>query len=249
MSIATDSIILAEDVWDDKLLKKRRGARISTGRDSKQDYQSPGDFMEAVVGRFGPITFDLAAHAGNAQSPNYFAPCTGPDGPLPRDPRAFGIDAFDHPWAHLSTSRFRREGHGPEGLRPEGWVEDPLRPDGEHGLLWLNCEFNDIASWAVKCRDEVSCGANILLLTPAAVGSAWFSDLVPHADTYLLRPRLEFIPGQPFNRDCMLSHFVDPRVRSRGRYAVRRAPSAEFRLFEIWNWKTDETVHQWLRIA
>jgi hypothetical protein len=235
MSIATDSIILVEDVWDDKLLKKRRGARISTGRDSKQDYQSPSDFMEAVVGRFGPITFDLAAHAGNAQSPNYFAPCTGPDGPLPRDPRAFGIDAFDHPWAHLSTNRFRRM--------------------GEHGLLWLNCEWSDIASWAAKCRDESLCeaglcGANILLLTPAAVGSVWFSDLiVPYADTYLLRPRLEFIPGQSFNRDCMLSHFVDPRVRSQGRYAVRRAPSSEFRSLEIWNWKTDKTIHQWLRAA
>ena len=234
MSIATDSIILAEDVWDDKLLKKRRGARISTGRDSKQDYESPGDFMEAVVGRFGPITFDLAAHAGNTQSQSYFAPCTGPDGPLPRDPLAFGIDAFDHPWAHLSTNLFQR--------------------DGEHGLLWLNCEFCDIASWAAKCRDEASCGANVLLLTPAAVGSVWFSDLIaPYADTYLLRPRLEFIPGEPYNRDCMLSHFVDPRVRSRGRYAVKRAPASglrtEYRSLEIWNWKTDETVHQWLRIA
>ena len=91
-------------------------------------------------------------------------------------------------------------------------------------------------------------GANILLLTPAAVGAAWFSDLVaPYADTYLLRPRLSFIPGEPYNRDCMLSHFVDPRVRSSGRHAVRGAPPAEFRSLEIWNWMTGETLSQWLR--
>jgi len=207
---------------------RRSGARISTGPDSKQDYETPADFMAAVVARFGPITFDLAAHAENNQSSNYFAPCTGSEGPLPRDPRAFGIDAFDHPWAHLSTSRFRR--------------------DGEFGLLWLNCEFSDIPSWASKCRDEAACQANILLLTPAAVGAVWFSDLVaPYADTYLLKPRLSFIPGEPYNRDCMLSHFVDPRVRSSGRHAVRGAPPAEFRSLEIWNWKTGETLHQWLR--
>jgi hypothetical protein len=216
-----------------RLTTRLSGARISTGRDSKQDYRTPADFMEAVTARFGPVTFDLAAHAENTQSPNYFAPCTGPEGPLPRDPRAFAIDALDHPWAHLSTSRFRRQG---------------LRPGGEHGLLWLNCEWNDIPAWAAKCRDEGGCGANILLLTSAGVGASWFSDLiVSYADTYLLKPRLEFIPGEPHNRDCMLSHFVDPRVRSQGRYAVKGAPPAEFRSLEIWNWQTGETVHQWLR--
>ena len=47
------------------------GARISTGKDNKQDYATPADFMAAVTARFGPIAFDLAAHAGNT-SPNGF---------------------------------------------------------------------------------------------------------------------------------------------------------------------------------
>ena len=63
------------------------GARISTGKDNKQDYATPADFMAAVTARFGPIAFDLAAHASNAKSPNYFAPVTGRDGPLPFDPK------------------------------------------------------------------------------------------------------------------------------------------------------------------
>jgi len=47
----------------------------------------PADFMAAVTARFVPITFDLAAHAGNAKSPNYFAPVTGPEGRCHATPR------------------------------------------------------------------------------------------------------------------------------------------------------------------
>ena len=162
------------------------GARISTGSDSKQDYRSPADFMEAVTKRFGPIAFDLAAHAGNKQSPNYFAPCTGPAGPLPLDKDAFGMDAFDHSWSLLSDSLFARK-----------------KEHGRHvrGLLWLNCEFNDIEAWARRCCREAGLGASILLLTPAAVGANWFRDLIAgHGDIYLLNGRLSFIPGRPTTR-------------------------------------------------
>lgn len=205
-------------------------ARLTTGPDSKQDYQTQAELMAAIVARFGPISFDLAAHAGNKQSPNYFAPCTGPDGPLPFDKEAFGIDAFDHSWEYLSTNRFRRDGH--------------------IGLLWLNCEFNDIPLWAARCRDEAKKGANILLLTPASVGSNWFTNLItPYADTYLLKPRLSFIPRRTYIKDCMLSHFVKPSVRSWGKYRVAGTPEdgQDVRLLEIWNWKKNKTEQQWTR--
>lgn len=127
------------------------GARISTGKDSKQDYKTQADLMAAIVERFGPITFDLAALADNAQSHNYFAPCTGPEGPLPFDSKALAIDAFDQDWAKVSIMTHRRD----------GWI----------GLSWLNCEFGSIALWAARCVAEARRGANILLLTPAAVGS------------------------------------------------------------------------------
>ncbi len=204
------------------------GARISSGSDSKQDYKTQADLMAAIVARFGPITFDLAAHAENTQSPNYFAPCTGPEGPLPFDKAAFAIDAFDHTWHDLSTNHFRREGF--------------------IGLLWLNCEFNDIPSWAARCRDESSRGANILLLTPASVGANWFSELIaPYADTYLLKPRLSFIPKQTYNKDCMISHFVEPQVRNSGKFRVVGAPEGDTRSLEIWNWKKNKVEQQWTR--
>lgn len=39
---------------------------------SKQDYGTPSDLMAAITRTFGPISWDLAAHSGNAKSNNYF---------------------------------------------------------------------------------------------------------------------------------------------------------------------------------
>ena len=190
------------------------GARISSGPGSRQDYATPAEFMEAVVGRFGPIAFDLAARSCNTKSPHYFAPCTGPEGPLPLDPAAHGMDAFDHRWCDLSE--------------PDTW---PGYPPGRRGLLWLNCEFNDIPAWAGRCRNESAMEAEILSLTPAAVGSNWFSELVAGcADVYLLKGRLSFIPGQPYNKDCMLSHY---------------GGSGENHRIHVWDWKLDHVLHSW----
>jgi len=40
--------------------------------ESKQDYGTPRNFIEAVEKRFGPIALDLAASADNAKAPKYF---------------------------------------------------------------------------------------------------------------------------------------------------------------------------------
>jgi site-specific DNA-methyltransferase (adenine-specific) len=65
------------------------GASFARGG-SKQDYQTPKAFMDAVVERFGPIAFDLAAHQGNHQVPSYF----GPGSPL-------GEDSLTQDWTKL----------------------------------------------------------------------------------------------------------------------------------------------------
>lgn len=199
------------------------GARISTGSGSKQDYRTPADFMAAVTRRFGPIAFDLAAHADNTQSPNYFAPCTGPAGPLPLDKNAFGLDSFDHSWSLLSDSLFKRK--------------------DARGLLWLNCEFNDVATWAKRCCREAALGASILLLTPAAVGANWFRDLIAgHGDIYLLNGRLSFIPGQTYNKDCMLTHYYQDYE---DRDAILKASYGPFQQMVIWDWKNDLILNRW----
>lgn len=47
------------------------GAAFARGQ-SKQDYQTPEDFMLAVKRRFGKISYDLAAHAQNTQCTLFF---------------------------------------------------------------------------------------------------------------------------------------------------------------------------------
>lgn len=190
------------------------GARISTGADSKQDYRTPDDFIKVVEKRFGRIRFDLAACSYNKQSDNYFAPCTGSEGPLPFDPKAFGHDAFDHSWAQLSTNRFRNE--------------------GRRGLLWLNPEFAQIVRWGERVRNESILGARIAFLTPAAMGANWFTNIIArYADVYLLNGRLSFIPGKPYNKDCMLSIF-DPDIVSERPHQMH-----------VWDWRNDLIQHTW----
>lgn len=56
---------------DDSELDRRTGPTVRRGK-SKQDYGTPWEFIHAVEGRFGPIVWDLAAHAGNAKSSNFY---------------------------------------------------------------------------------------------------------------------------------------------------------------------------------
>ena len=75
------------------------------------------------------------------------------------------------------------------------------------GLLWLNPPFARISPWVKKCDESHGAGRVILLLTPASVGSNWFSVYVYRkAYVLFLRPRLTFRGADdPYKKDCMLS--------------------------------------------
>jgi hypothetical protein len=156
-------------------------ARISTGKNSKQDYQTPKQLIEVCEKRFGKLTLDLAARSYNKVCSNYIAPCTGPEGPLPLDKEAFRIDSFDHDWSLL----YKELG----------------------GTFWLNCEFGNIANWRKKCASEASRGANILLLIPYGTTTAFIKNVLGVADVYMLVGRLQFIPGESFPKDCVVAHY------------------------------------------
>lgn len=106
------------------------------------------------------------------------------------------------------------------------WLDDAFGSDWYHlsGILWLNPPFNDITPWARKCAEEAKLGANILLLTPASIGSNWFRDYVwGKAKVLALCGRLTFEPEtQPYPKDCILSIY-NPR-------------EGLDRPFEIWDW-------------
>lgn len=135
---------------------------------SKQDHETPADFLAAVVARFGPLHVDLACRRDNAKAPLYLTE---------------EIDSLSVGWARMFPGR----------------------------TMWLNPPFNRIAPWAEKCACEAielaRTGGRILMLTPASVGSEWFTEHVhDRARVHPLSPRLTFVgQTQPFPKDCILS--------------------------------------------
>ena len=74
------------------------------------------------------------------------------------------------------------------------------------GWAWLNPPFANIRPWVEKAVAEAALGANIALLLPASVGSAWWFDHVHgQAYAYFLRPRLTFVgETAPYIKDLAL---------------------------------------------
>lgn len=225
------------------------GARISTGADSKQDYQTPADFKAAVEGRFGRILFDLAAHAENALCPDYYAPryffenLRLPSVEFKGNTKLLDMEALG--WLCKKHDRKKGEYHlvrrtpndDPKAFRldalAQDWHADLSGLDGKfgatlrdgNGICWLNCEFDDCATWAEKCVAEGKLGLPIALLTPASVGADWAKKFIwPHADVYMLNGRISFDGKDPYPKDCMLSIFGGKTTR---------------RLRVVWDWRNN----------
>jgi phage N-6-adenine-methyltransferase len=133
---------------------------------SKQDYETPREFIDAVEQRFGSIVHDLAASRGNVCAGYYTEEC----------------DSLARDWS---------------GVFPEG-------------TLWLNPPFSNIAPWAAKCFEESKKRHGlILMLTPAAIGTNWFSQHIAHkAYVLALSPRMAFGDQEdPYPKDLMLTVF------------------------------------------
>jgi phage N-6-adenine-methyltransferase len=130
---------------------------------------------------------------------------------------------FGHPTVDLAASAVNTKAHvyitEEQNSLTVGWSETYL-----NCLAWLNPPFNDIEPWAMKCAVETAkphSRLRILLLTPASIGSAWFSDWVhKRAIVIALSPRLSFDGVSPYPKDCMLSCFG---------FGVSG--------FEVWRWK------------
>jgi hypothetical protein len=192
--------------------------RLSTGSDSKQDYKTPSDFIEAVKTRFGSIFFDLAAHAENTQCHRYYAPeffITKKEIPAGDLDAEKALLAEGWLFSHLNKNKkvkhfeFHERNDDPKAFAfdalARNWSKDIIVPRGM--IAWLNCEFNDCETWAAKCAEEGKKGFRVVLLTPASVGANWARDhIFPGADVYFLNGRLCFVEGgDPYNKDCMLA--------------------------------------------
>lgn len=136
---------------------------------SKQDYETPPDFLAAIAARWGTIDVDLAARADNAKAAVFVTP---------------EEDTLTVPWAE----RFMNLN------------------------CFLNPEFRDIDPYAEKCAYEGSLiqRGRIFMLTPASIGTNWFSRHVEGRAMVLgLAPRLRFVGEREYYpKDLMLSIFA-----------------------------------------
>ncbi len=155
-------------------------ARISSGANSKQNYGTPWEFLTPTAKLFGPIVFDLAAEEKNKKHHRYFAKALKGKCKS-KICQAVAHDSFAQDWAALTKK------YG--------------------GILWLNPPFKKILRWVLKCLEESRRGANVVMLSSAAVGSDWYLKKVfGVADTIILNGRLTF-DDEPFMRDLMLTHW------------------------------------------
>lgn len=156
---------------------ERTGAAFARGN-SKQDYRTPVDFLEAVRLNFGSIDFDLAAHHGNHITPKWFGPGGIREDTLALDPTKIFAD----------PSLVFEAYHETFFLNPP---YDDIRP-------W--------AEWC--SRAILRPRQRVLLLVPASVGSNWYADYVHNrSGVRLLRPRLSFDGKNPFPKDCLLAAY------------------------------------------
>ena len=231
------------------------GPRVTSGTESKQDYATSDQLIGIVAKRFGPISFDLAAHSGNKKHPRYFAPTHFFETLEEKNPinTMFGVKLGEPEGPEGITLRFVKEDKK-KGLYiyekktrnddPEAYAKDAFAHSwaalskkfgGEHpsgrAHLWLNCEFNDIALWADRCLSEMRDGANITLLTPMTTAN-WFRDKIAgEADAYALSGRLSFDGKNVFPKDCLISRY---------------SPDSNGDFF-LWDWQKDVILKEWTR--
>ena len=114
---------------------------------SEQDVQTPRDLLDAVEGRFGLLTFDLAAHAGNTVAHDYFT----------KDNNALTIDwpVGEHMWLNPPFSNI-----APWAAKCEAWLLSNPHPCA---LLLLLVPASVDSNW---WRDHVAGKARVLALNP-----------------------------------------------------------------------------------
>jgi DNA N-6-adenine-methyltransferase (Dam) len=158
------------------------GARISSGIESKQDYATPTEFLDAVETRWGKLHLDLAAHSQNVKLPRWYGPGGEKENTL----------AIDLDW--------------PLDLRC--WLNPEFNNIEPYvAKCCLTQRRRRLARFDVNGMDASETLGAIFLLVPASIGSNWFRDYVNGvAAIYALNPRIQFDGSEdPFMRDCILA--------------------------------------------
>lgn len=133
------------------------GATFKRGN-SKQDYATPNDFMEAVRKRYGEIAFDLAADESNTKATNFFSEQDDAfkqewhkiNGLLWLNP-PFGDIA---PWAEKCWEEHKKRAHIlllVPGSVGSAWFENYVHNKGYVNFLRPRLCFDGIAPYPKDC--------------------------------------------------------------------------------------------------
>lgn len=159
-------------------------ARMTTGKDSKQDYKTPKELIAAAEARFGKISIDLAADHTNKVADLYLC---SPEDLFSHGEGLLGRDCLEADWVAFQA-------------------QFP-------GMLWDNCPFNSIPDFSLKHKEEMKKGAESLLLIPDDATKAYMANVIGHADVYRLVGRIPFkidpVTGKKevFPKDCCIAHY------------------------------------------
>lgn len=132
---------------------------------SKQDYQTPPSFLEAIARQFGPIDLDLACRLDNMVAPYGIA-------------HDQGLDALEQDWAD-----------------PTYWSKSGnVAVSGDHiRVAYLNPPFSNIEPWAAKLETCRWLPRWTLMLVPYSASSGWYVRHVMSKLMVYGIPRLAFI--------------------------------------------------------
>jgi hypothetical protein len=132
---------------------------------SKQDYQSPPNFLAAIAAQFGAIDLDLACRTDNMVAPYGIT-------------ENQGLDALEQDWA--DPVYWSKSGN----VVVSG---DPIR------VAFCNPPFSDLRPWAAKVASCRWLPRWTLLLVPASMGSLWWADHVLGKTMAFGVPRIQFV--------------------------------------------------------
>lgn len=162
---------------------------------SRQDYETPQVFIDAVEARFGALTHDLAANATNTKVKGAWY---GPGSP-------FAEDALAQDWTMLRGNLW---------LNCEFRDIDPwaAKSGASLAVVLRDLRRRDRHDW------------RLFLLTPASIGTEWFGDHVHRKALVLgLCPRITFVgETAAYPKDLSLSVFGERPGMDVWRWTDRR---------------------------
>jgi hypothetical protein len=157
----------------------RRKMPAQKPAESKQDYETPDDFIRAVELKFGDIDFDLAADTKTCKVGRIAAPR-----PLSQYFYSKEDDSLnpDNSWAE-----------------PKGYIAQ---------VRWLNPEFGQLEAFTARCAEVRGLPSWTVLLAPAGIGTRWFERNVLGKAMVWGVPRFAFVgETHTYPKDLMVAAF------------------------------------------